>query len=301
MTTTTQREELQGAVLGALEAMSQNELARKMQISAATVIAIKGGDWEKVSDKMVRQCRAYFRLDDWAIRNTRNFSRIKELCDDARTNRRMVAAAGYTGAGKTTSLKHEAANNPGTYYVLAKPYHKPRSFMQAIQRAMGIGEGYSTAEIIGLVTARMLNTDNCVLLIDDAGKLNSDCMRIIQCLYDDTEGQAGIVLAGTEYLKSYIDSQAKANVRGFREFKRRIAYWLPMVPASRKEVQTICADYGITNKHAVQYIYENATNYKVLADMIQNSLKVAQAHGEEVSREILSDLHLGDHAYNAVA
>lgn len=289
------------AIADALQAMSQNELATKMGISPATIIAIKRGELEKISDKMLGKCRSFFQLDDWALRSTRNFQVIHELCKDATDNKRCLAVAGYTGAGKTTALEHFSKKNAGAYYCLAKPYHKPRSFLQAIQRSMGLSDGNSTAQIIESITSKMANTEGALLIIDDAGKLNSDCMRIIQCIYDDTERKAGIVLAGTEYLKKHIDAMAKANYRGFRELKRRISYWQPMYAVSKNEVKAICKDYGITDENAQSYIYQQAGNYKVLSDLVMDGLKIANQEGEPVSREMLVDLRLGDQEYITAA
>jgi DNA transposition AAA+ family ATPase len=294
----THKTELQEAILEVLGGgMSQNELASKMDISPATIIAIKKSDWEKLSDKMLKKCRDYFGLDKWAIRNTKNLKLITQLCEDAIENQRCLAVAGYTGAGKTTALEYFVKQNSGAFYALAKSYHKPRTFLQAIQKGMGISDGYSIAQIVDQITTKMINTDNCLLIIDDAGKLTSECMRLIQCIYDDTEGKAGIVLAGTEYLKTYIDAQAKANVRGFRELKRRISFWQGMKAISKAELINICKDYNIVDRNAINYIYDNADNYKVLSDMIMNSLKIANRSGEQVSREMLVDLRLGDYEY----
>lgn len=111
--------ELQKAVKEALDTgLSQNKLATRMNVSAATLINVKTGNWENVSDAMVRKLRAYFRLDSWGIRKTHNFVAITKLCDDAKMNNRMLAVAGYTGAGKTTALRHYSQRNTATYYVL---------------------------------------------------------------------------------------------------------------------------------------------------------------------------------------
>ena len=94
----------------------QNELARRIGISAGTLINIKKGEWNKISDEMLNKLKAYFNINDWPLRETENFSSIVELCADAQVNHRFMAVCGFTGAGKTTATKFYAQNNAGVFY-----------------------------------------------------------------------------------------------------------------------------------------------------------------------------------------
>jgi DNA transposition AAA+ family ATPase len=298
-----QRTAIQQAVNDALgTGISQRQLASQIGISDATLINIKRGEWdEKVSDQMAAKVQHYFRIDTWNIRNTRNYASISALCKDAQQNRRFLGVAGYTGAGKTTALRHYQRTNNHVFYVLATVLHTKRTFVRSIQQSMGLNDGGSIAEMMDAIIRKLVSTADALLIIDDAGKLSNTCLRLLQVIYDATEGSAGMVIGGTEFLKSEIDRQASRKVMGFDELRRRIAYWQPLYRPTKKVVQTIASDYGITDSYALNYLIAHAKDYGTLRNMIENAEKLSQERNLPVSREILADLHVGDMAYEALA
>jgi len=279
---------------------SQNQLANQIGVSAATVIAFRNSDWEKLSDKMLYKFNAYFKIDDWQIRKTTNFTKIIEACDDARYNKRMIAVSGFTGSGKTTSLRHYARTNEDTYYILCTSIMTKRSFLQTIQRSMGLQSGTSMQDMMYSIVSKLNQSANALLMIDDAGKLSEVIIRLIQIIYDQTEYQAGIIVSGTEYLKEMIDKLARKNRMGFRELKRRIAFWQPMYRPTKKIVAVICADNGIKDPFAIKYIQDNATDYGTLRNLITNAVRVRETKPIEINRSVLESLHVGDHVFNQI-
>lgn len=293
------RRELQQAVNEYLDrgVMSQANLARVLGVSDATVINVKRGEWKNVSNGMMAKFRAYFKLDGWHIRNTHNFQVITKLCEDARQAHRFMAVAGYTGAGKTTALRKYAQDNPETYYVLATILHTRRTFLEAVQRSMGISSGSSTSDMMAAIIEKVNSAENPLLIVDDAGKLKHSCLTLLQIIYDHTEHTAGMVIAGTEYLKEEIDKQSRRNTLGFRELRRRIAYWQPLHRPTKKVIAGICADFSITDGNAIDYIHKNALDYGTIRNLILNAATIAKRNDIAVTRELLVGLHVGDMAY----
>lgn len=297
-----QNKEIQEAVLAALDVdgQTQRKLAKQIGVSEATIDNVKKARWENVSDTMAAKFRAYFRLQNgWGIRSTFNFAAIKELITDAMTNHRFLAAAGFTGSGKTTAAKWMSNARSNVYYVLANALDTRKTLLSKIQQAMGIDEGSSINAKMASIIRRMQGTTDPVLIIDDGGKLNDSCLRLLQIIYDETEFHAGIVLLGTEHLKKMIDRKAARDTMGFRELKRRIAYWQPLRRPTLAVVQSICKDYAITDNQAVRYIHQRATDYGTLRNIIENAVRVASASDSIITREILSDLHVGESAWEA--
>lgn len=294
--------ELQQRVEEALKMMSQAELARRLQAqigygSEATIINIKRGNWDLISAEAMNKLRAFFRLDGWQIRNTHNFVVITKLCDDSRTNKRMMAVAGYTGAGKTTALRKYATDNADTYYVLCTVVHSKRSLLDSIQRSMGIERGAAIGEMMNAIVDKLNAGNNSLLILDDAGKLSHTCLRLLQVIYDQTEFSAGIVLAGTEFLKEEIDRNCRRNVMGFRELKRRIAYWQPLRRPTAAIIAAICKDFNITDPAAVDFIFKNAKDYGTIRNLVLNAGAIATRDNVAVTVELLSDVHVGEMAY----
>lgn len=301
MQTPTQREKIQDAIETALKAgTSQNVLAKKIGISASIVINIRRNEWETISDRMENKIAAYFKIqmeDQWPLHNTWNLKAISRVCDEARTRSRFLGIAAYTGAGKTKALMHYAHTTPNTYYVLCTVIMSRKSFLFAVMRAMGLNESGSITHVTNRIISRLNGVDKPLLIIDDAGKLSHGIYRVIQLLYDQTEHRAGMVIAGTEFLKEEIDKQASYNRMGFRELQRRVAYWQPLQRPSGKIVTEICAHHGITDENAVSYIMEHCQDYGTLSNMVINAKHAAEVQGKPIDRPLLADLAMGDHVY----
>lgn len=246
------KEQLQEALKSALESgVSQNKLADQIGVSAATLINVKKGEWDNISDAMVMKLRGYFRINDWKVYETTNMKAITDLCNDAANNKKFMAVAGYTGAGKTTALRRYAAKNADAWYVLGTTIMTQKTFLTAILRSMGISEGQTVADKMGIIIKEMNSGTKSLLIIDDAGKLSDNIMRLIQIIYDETEDNAGIILAGTDYLESYINKGAILDRRGFKELQRRISFWQPCFKPTKSEISFFCSEYGISDNKAI--------------------------------------------------
>lgn len=277
--------------------ISQNKLSEQIGVSAATLINVRRGEWELVSDSMLMKLRGYFRINDWKIYETNNMKTITSLCADAAENRKCTAIAGYTGAGKSTSLRKYASKHADAWYVLGTTIMTQTAFLSAILRAMGVADGRGIQDKMNIISRQMNAGKNSLLIIDDAGKLNDNILRLIQILYDETEDNAGIILSGTEYLEKYMTRGVVADKRGFRELYRRISYWQPMLLPTKSEITYICRDYGITDANVVMYIYKSQSDWGSIRNLITNALQLSAKTGTPIDRELLEDLKIGNHHY----
>lgn len=282
----------------AAKQLSQNEMARELEISPAQLINLRKGNWDKISNKLLQRVANYFSIDDWKIRDTRNMRIIRNLCNDAKENSRFLAISAYSGAGKTTAARHFARVNAHTYYVLSDFMMSRREFAAEIQRAMGISEGGKIRDMVLAISSKLNSLERPLILIDDAGKLNDGCMRTLQLIYDQTEFNAGLVLLGTEYLKDNIDKGAARNRMGFRELRRRIAYWQALRKPNRQEIAYICADYGISDEKVVSYIYNRCQDYGTVRNMVTNSVKLAKEKEMSITPDLLDLVAIGDRSFS---
>lgn len=288
--------EIQQALEVATQKTSQNKLALIIGVNAGTLTNVKQGNWAALSNEMIAHVRAYFKLDDWKLRSTDNYIRTTKILMDARSNRRMVAVAGYTGGGKTVASTRFCTNEGG-HYVLATSVMTQRGFANAILRSMGIEEESNLEDKVNKIALALKRSQYPLLVIDDAGKLKDTCLQLLQIIYDMTELSAGIVLLGTEFLKKTIDKKAAKDTQGFRELKRRISYWMPLTRPSDKIVKEICLDFGITDNHAIRFIKDNANDFGTLRNLITNAKIASEQQGVPITRDLLVTLDVGSLKY----
>ena len=215
---------------------------------------------------------------------------------DCMENNHFRAIAGFTGGGKTVALRSFADRHPNAAYVEANILMNRKSFLSAICRAFGMHIDDTAEGLMNKIVDRMISEEQTVLLIDDAAKLKDDCFRLLQVIYDKTEGSAGIVIAGTEKLKKYLDRSAAKDKLSYRELKRRISFWQSLKKPTAVVIKKVAEVYEIVDKDVIQWLAKEVQDYGTLRNYILNALKVAVV-GSNVSVAILNDLHLGDRAY----
>jgi len=280
---------------------SQNEAARQLGISGAHIINFRDGNWEKISSRQLHQVAALAGIGNWQQSRTTNLNIALSLMSQAQEYSRLLALVGFTGSGKTHAMKLYARKTPRAYYVLADSEMNKKRFLTAILRATGVrpdDAGVTTGDMLDAICRKLNGEQTPLLMVDDAGKLSDSLLRIIQIIYDRTEGRCGIFMSGTEYLKESIDSKARRNKMGFRELKRRVAYWEEMNSITRADVRAICEANGVTDKTAWHYLYSNVSDYGTLKNMIQNAKDVAMESGAEITRELLAEMNGGRMWYN---
>ena len=272
--------------------ISQNQLAKQIKVSPATLSNIRNGKFESISEKMARAIYTKLNLSEWKLCPTHNFKVIFQLCDSTRQLRRMVAVAAYPGAGKTEALR-KYAKKSGVFYYEAKAHHNKLRFIQGLQRSLGISEGKKAHHMIDAIVAKLLATPNPMLLLDDFAKLSPACFRILQSIYDETEYHTAIVLAGTDALYRTIMDNARLDRPGFRELDSRIAFWQRLKRPTKQEVYMICTENGIQDTGAIAHIAARTNEFRKIRQTITNALYTSSHTQDEVSKEMLEDLAIG--------
>ncbi len=274
--------------------LSQNELAKDVKMSAAQLINVLNDDkWSMVSEKKWNELDKRFgpKIEEWMIFATYNFKLLTTLCDDAKIYKRFLACSAASGFGKSTTLTVYADRNPEVFYVLCDITMRPKDFLRSILFAMNVNEEGTIRWMLDAVIKKLNEKKNPLLILDDFGKVQNSIYSLLQLIYDKTEGSCGIVLSGTTYLKLYIDRMASRNKLGFREFKRRIEYWLGLKEPSKKIVKEICQHHGILNEDAVSYIARHAQDYGTLKALIRNANRAAEG---AVDLDIMENLQVGE-------
>lgn len=227
----------------------------------------------------------------WKVVDTSNVATIRHIRDLAAENKQLYCVVGSTGWGKTTALK-QLGGESGSYYVLCDTLHTNRSLLIDIARSMGVPTvGTKRTLMESIVDAASINKGlSAVLLLDDVGKLPQECYRTIQLLYDKLEGIAGIVLAGTDKLRSILDEGAKYNRVAFPELVRRIRNkeWRLLTPPTPADVSGIANLYGITDTRAVKYLTTNCKEYQWLRDVILDALQLSSNDSSAITLDTVS-------------
>lgn len=300
MFTKTQKSEIAALVKSKVneKQLSQEKAATQIGMSVAYlnhIVKDKVEMWDTISNGMWRLAGIWagYSTDGWATRENDNLLSIFELCNEAQEDSRFMAIIAETGLGKSEGLKYYHRKTQRAYYVLCTRTMTRKDFLNAIMKAIGLDvEGSLNTKLTAIVAYLKLN-DKCVLLLDDVGKLNETCLQLIQIIYDETQGLAGIVLAGLPSFRKWFFKMAAKDKPGFRELKRRIAYWMPLNPVSKHFIAAVANEYGITEERAVEYVVKNCNDYGTFREMMENYQRGLQRNPKLSQREILAGIHIG--------
>ncbi len=295
--------EVQKYVLRKIELSgSQRAAAAMLGISDAHLINFKDAKWHAIGRRTFNRVVALAGLEGWSTRSTTGFYTVANVADEAQAGARMLALVGYTGAGKTHALRQYANVNRNAYYLLTTALMSRLAFAEALARACGVREadmGVTPRTIIEAVISKLNTVEQPLIILDDFGKVTDDIVRMVQIIYDATEGNCGILLGGTEHLEVKIAAKVKRDTMGFREFSRRIAWWQSMPVLSRDDVAMVCAANGIDDKGAQGYLFTECKDLGTLRNQITNALTLAENQtpagkdAMQVTRELLAHMNQG--------
>lgn len=275
------------------KSLSQNELAKQLGISADVLISVKRNRTDRISDKMYRRLMSYFRIEEaWQLAETGNHQLITSACKDAQENKRMIGIYGNTGYGKTTSLEWYSNNTTNVFYLLAKNLWSRKDFLIRQQKALGIRQDGSLSYRMETITAKLNSLEDPLLVIDDAGKLSDNVFKLIQNIFDDCEGNAGIILAGTEEFERDFRKKVSRNKSQFPELYRRVGYWQELNEPSDNAVVSICKLNGITDTGAVKYLRDHVTNFGTLREWIRNAKLLSERLQQAISVDLLQQVKI---------
>lgn len=312
MLTTEQKKQIitDAETVRAAKKLSCNAASALIQISNATYSNMLNGatqpnnkKWASIKDELWLKVQKWANPQastttinadgfKWPLMETKSLLTVLSLCKDAQDNSRMLSICADTGLGKTTGLKKYCSDTPAAYYVLCTVTMGRKDFVNAIARAIGLeAEGSIHARITAIIN-KLGGMKNPLLALDDVGKLNEACLRLVQIIYDELEGRCGIVLAGLHYFQKFIFKNAVRDKQGFPELRRRIEYWQPLPRPSHGFIKSVCTKFGIVEEKAISYLCNTVDNIGALEAVIKNYYRAPQSEG--VSQlEVITSLHIG--------
>lgn len=291
------REELRMKLIELKEKHSLTELTAMSKGGISTAYLsniINNVDLHKISIAMWNKVEALVKSKTertgWTLINTANSKLIYETCEAALAERTMKMIIGPTGYGKTTALDAFARNNSNAVvYVLMDSSMNVRDCLVVIAGALRISTEGTQHQLVRAIAKRLIER-GCLLILDDCGKVIQKFFRVLQVIYDQSEGSCGMVLAGVPALKTHLLKNANKNKESYPELISRVSYTQELHAPTEKAVEAICHKQGITDARAIQYIYKSAKNYRDVRNII---LATRRLKTEGITAEDIKSVNVG--------
>jgi len=235
-------------------------VAALKHVSESTIINIRKGDWESISDDMWRNVGKQVGLSEkgkWQIVMTHGTKTLISFFEDAKEFSNTFAITANPGSGKSFVSEWFESKRENVYVVSCSEYFNRKVFLQSILQKMGkVNTGLNVPEMMDLIVETSMKKENPLLILDEFDKVSDSILYFFITLYNRLEGNMGIVMMATDYLAKRINAGKRKNKKGYAEIFSRIGRRFIIIPeATEKEVFEIAKANGVDDVPALHSIY----------------------------------------------
>lgn len=241
---------------------SQNKAANSLNgVSSATISKVLSGSWETIADDMWRSIAAQTGTTEakgWQVVKTRAYSTMTFTLESAQRDSLVAAVIGEAGSGKTEAIKTYTAQGRNVYHMVCSEYWNRRTFMQKLLQNMGTTIGGTTvSDMMDNIVDTLKRKDAPLIVLDEADKLSDQVLYFFISLYNQLEGQCGIILTATSYLKARIEKGLRLNRKGYAEIYSRIGRKFVELPLLNSEdIAGVCVANGVSDTKTINSIVD---------------------------------------------
>ena len=212
-------------------------VATLKNVSEATLIQIKKGNWDSISDDMWRNVAKQVGYDSkgaWRMIETLDFNTIITYLDDAKQKQNV-------------------------YHLPCAEYYNRKMFLSKLLECMGKeNQGYNVSEMMDLIVETLLKQDRPLIVLDEADKLNDQVLYFFITLYNYLKGKCGIVLMATDFLSKRIMRGYRMNKKGYAEILSRVGRkFIQLHGVNNEEVKLICEANDLSNPQDIAEVWND--------------------------------------------
>jgi AAA domain len=248
---------------------SDAKVATKCGVSPSLLSQLKSNTYTAQGDdawfKVGNALGYVFNEQAWRIVDVANMRLVYNTLQTAKERALFVGISDYAGSGKSTATKaFEDANKQTSVFRLACKEWSRKAFLDKLMALFGldITRYMSAEEKADLITDFIRSRVNWkpLLILDEADKLKHPALRLLIPLYNDCEGQLGVVICGTEHLEKDFARGVKHSWKGYDELSSRFGRrFIHLQGCTEGDVASICSANGVTAKASIKSIFEQCS------------------------------------------
>lgn len=275
---------------------SQEKVAKKCQVSPATLSQMRAGNWENIADAMWGKVASAlgYRPQGWQMAEITNTKILHHVLTNAKRNSLFMAVSHRAGSGKTAGLKaYESANRSNSVFYLSCREWARREFLQNLALNLGLEGSNKAMTMDALLMAitdffKLRAANRPLLILDEADKLKGPALRSLITLYNECEDSIGVLISGTDHLSKQMQADARHNRKGAEELLSRFGRrFISLVGATLSDVAQICSANGVTDKSVIESIFKEC---EPVSRMVGESAKLVVEDLRRVKRAVQREL-----------
>lgn len=229
-------------------------------VSEATIINIRTGKWENISDDMWRNVGkqvGFSKKGTWNFVETVDAKTLIHYFEDAKEFSNVFAITAPSGSGKTYVSQWYEGKRHNVYHISCAEYFNRKVFLTKILEKMGKeNTGYNVAEMMDLIVDLLMRQENPLIILDEVDKLPDQVLYFFITLYNHLHGKCGIVMLATDFFAKRIVRGRRINKKGYSEIYSRLGRrFISLRGTDKDEVAEICKANGLKDPSLITSIY----------------------------------------------
>ncbi|MBA3828664.1 MAG: ATP-binding protein [Taibaiella sp.] len=258
--TNEQKEQIRDALLRYTAGFAtQKEAAESLDdVSATTLSLLKNDRWEKITERtwqhIARQV-GFYCAEEWKQADTGPYLLLRILFGDAQRYAMAYGVAIGSGLGKTYTAKYYAKEHANAHYIACNEQMNRKGLLDALIKIAGGNTSRSAEASLAQVTALLGAQEEPLIIIDDAHKLKDRALHFAALLYKTLINKCGIIILGSDELRSRVVEGARLNKELHQELYNAIGRrFITLGQLGPRDVEVVCRANGVTNEATITEI-----------------------------------------------
>ncbi len=251
--TATQKQAIVNEIKLLSEKESQSKVAKKADVSTATISQMLNHNWDFIKDEMWQRVKINLRIElEWQTADTTNFRELSKLLNKVQSRGMSICIVHNAGTGKSHTYKLYERTYENVIYIECKNYWTKKSYVKQLLTACGLDAFGTVEDMIEKFIKHVKGLVKPIIIIDQFDKLKEPSMDLFMDFYNDLDKHCGFVLSGVPALKKRIERGCQNEKIGYDELKSRIGKkYVPLYPIKEKDVQAVCEANGVTDEQFI--------------------------------------------------
>ena len=249
-------------------------------ISSSTISQVKNHNWELLSDRLwhhvARQVGFY--CGEWQAADTSVYLLLRILLSDAQQYSMTYGIAIGEGLGKTFTAGRYMRENESVYYIACNEQYNRKSFMATLMTNAGVEAKGTVPQMMMHYAMHLAEKPAPVLIIDDAHKLKDRVLHLVVLLANSMTAKAGVVIMGSDKLRTKIVEGVRLKKVGFDEIYQSIGRrFITVENMGPKDLELVCRANGVSEEGLIKEIAEQCDNLHTASQLIQRQTHYSHA------------------------